>query len=112
MSPDTAREVGSTIARSDERAAVSPAFDAETGLTILFSAKESLFKCLQPLVRQWFDFLDAELLGLASGSGHFALRLLKRLSDEFDAGACFDGRFVVDGDFVHTGIALPSDRGR
>jgi len=38
--------------------------DRARGLTLVFSAKESLFKALHPRVGRYFDFLDARWLGM------------------------------------------------
>lgn len=101
-----AREIAGTICRRDELEALPRVRDPETTLTLLFSAKESLFKALFPLVRRWFDFLDADLVALDAATGALELALRVRLSDEHDAGTRVAGRFEVDGAFVHTGIAL------
>ena len=39
--------------------------DRARGLTLVFSAKESLFKALYPRVGRYFDFLDARWLGIS-----------------------------------------------
>ncbi|WP_368169481.1 4'-phosphopantetheinyl transferase, partial [Aeromonas sp. R4-3] len=40
--------------------------DRSRGLTLVFSAKESLFKALYPRVGRYFDFLDARWLGMTA----------------------------------------------
>ena len=42
--------------------------DRARGLTLVFSAKESLFKALHPRVGRYFDFLDARWLGMTAQS--------------------------------------------
>ena len=49
--------------------------DSPLNGTIIFSAKESLFKALYPSVKQFFGFKDAEILQI--GSGEFLIRLLR-----------------------------------
>lgn len=54
------------------------------GLTLVFSAKESLFKALYPRVGRYFDFLDASWL--AMGAQSINLSLKTRLTAELPAG--------------------------
>ncbi len=73
--------------------------------TIVFSAKESLYKCLYPLARLFFDFTEAEVERIAP-SGTFQLRLLRDLGDAFARGSEFEGRFAVVDGHVHTALEL------
>ncbi|MGQ9426329.1 4'-phosphopantetheinyl transferase family protein [Gilvimarinus sp. F26214L] len=75
-------------------------------LTLVFSAKESIFKCLHPQVKQYFDFRDAEVSLDPGAPGRFYYRLLKDLNDEFRRGYSGAGEFVIEGDFVHTAVLL------
>lgn len=77
-------------------------------VTLVFSAKESLFKCLHPLVGREFGFADAHVgLGAArGGSGSFAAMLLTDLGAGLRRGFRLGGRYLVDPPYVHTGIAL------
>ncbi|MGY6037324.1 4'-phosphopantetheinyl transferase family protein [Aeromonas sp. AE23HZ002T15] len=54
------------------------------GLTLVFSAKESLFKALHPRVGRYFDFLDASWS--AMGPRTLALSLNTRLAPDLPAG--------------------------
>lgn len=54
------------------------------GLTLVFSAKESLFKALYPRVGRYFDFLDASWS--AMGAQSINLSLKTRLTAELPAG--------------------------
>ncbi|KAA8998924.1 4'-phosphopantetheinyl transferase superfamily protein [Affinibrenneria salicis] len=64
-------------------------FDA--GLTLCFSAKESLFKALYPAVEHYFDFLDARICALDLRRHSFELELLTDLNATFSAGRRFSG---------------------
>lgn len=78
-------------------------------LTLVFSAKESLFKCLFPLVNRFFDFQAATISPLPSGSpsaGTFRFELLEDLSAEFCAGYSGYGSYALDTDCAHTAIIL------
>ena len=53
-------DVQSTIASDEEWKLVDRlGFDAATSLSLVFSAKESFYKCWYPLTNCYFDFLDA-----------------------------------------------------
>ncbi|MFC0228002.1 4'-phosphopantetheinyl transferase family protein [Serratia aquatilis] len=71
-------------------------------LTLVFSAKESLFKALYPQVRCYFDFLDARIVALDMQQCTFELELKKTLTLCYQAGQCFTGRFWQKGDNVTT----------
>lgn len=78
-------------------------------LTLIFSAKESLFKCLFPIVNTFFDFHAATIIPTPCSSttqGHFRFELLKDLNAEFRAGYSGQGSYVIDTDIVHTAIVL------
>lgn len=49
-----------------EAGAGAVGLDRAQGLTLVFSAKESLFKALYPRVGRYFDFLDARWLGMTA----------------------------------------------
>jgi len=54
--------------------------------TLLFSAKESLFKALYPTVGRYFDFLDVGLSGIDAAASQLTLQLLTNLSPSLYAG--------------------------
>ncbi|MDM5091688.1 4'-phosphopantetheinyl transferase family protein [Aeromonas rivipollensis] len=58
--------------------------DRAQGLTLVFSAKESLFKALYPRVGRYFDFLDARWLGMTDQS--LTLELKVPLTPTLPAG--------------------------
>lgn len=70
-------------------------FDFEIGLTLIFSAKESLFKALYPYVGEYFDFSAAQMIQLSKLEASFTLRLCESLSDDLVIGRCFTGWFEV-----------------
>ena len=97
-----ARCIGSAAELSliGEQAALGP----HEALTVIFSAKESIFKCLYPRVRRMFDYRAAVLEGVDLESGRFEARLLTTLSREYRAGAPLKGRVVIDADVVFTAM--------
>jgi enterobactin synthetase component D len=94
--------------REIEAAMEDAGVDREAAVTVLFSAKESLFKALYPRVRRPFDFLDAHVRVIGDGSsGEVCARLLVTLGARMRHGAVFVGRFEIRDGFVHTGIVIP-----
>ncbi|WON78411.1 4'-phosphopantetheinyl transferase [Serratia sp. UGAL515B_01] len=73
-------------------------------LTLVFSAKESLFKALYPQVRCYFDFLDARIVSLNMQQCTFELELQKTLTPHFHLWRCFRGSFWLESDNVTTFI--------
>lgn len=74
-------------------------------VSLTFSAKESLFKALYPLVRQRFYFEHAELLEW-SVDGRARLRLLIDLSSEWHAGCELQAQFCVQDEQLLSLIAI------
>jgi enterobactin synthetase component D len=106
MNPDLALQLADQIAHRDEHAAVVQAtgFSFSQALTLIFSAKETVFKCLFPEVGRYFDFLDVAVGSVHSAPGQFTVNLLARLSPLLHAGYHFSGRFEHDNRIVWTGM--------
>ena len=107
MSESQARSVGRIVAWPSEmahgRAAGLTRLEA---LTLVFSAKESIFKCLHPLVGSYFDFHDVRIEGVDVGSGMFVARIVRKLADVVPAQTVLEGRFDLEASSIHTGVAL------
>ncbi|MCV3244043.1 enterobactin synthetase component D [Mesorhizobium robiniae] len=73
--------------------------------TLLFSAKETLFKGLYPVVRRFFGFDCAELRTTPS-DGCLRLHLTQTLCRELPAGESYDIRFNITADRVLTWLAV------
>lgn len=76
--------------------------DGQIGLTCIFSAKESLFKCLYPLTKTSFYFKDAQIIEIDKKSNHFRFVLLKNLNEEYQKGFSGIGKYGFDKEFAHT----------
>ncbi len=73
------------IGRRDEWARLARSgADPAIHFTLLFSAKEALFKCLAPRVGRYFDFLDVELISVDAQTVTLALRIA--LASDLAAG--------------------------
>ena len=80
MSREVAAEVARLVASDDEirRVVRAASLDPLQTLTLVFSAKESLFKALYPPTRRRFDFLDCELVRLDPEARGFCIRFHRR----------------------------------
>ncbi|WP_211470524.1 4'-phosphopantetheinyl transferase family protein [Collimonas humicola] len=74
----------------------------ERWLSLVFSAKESLFKALYPFVGRYFDFLDVEVCELDEAQGSLMLRLLSSLSPQCVKGSQYCIRYRYSGDNIAT----------
>jgi enterobactin synthetase component D / holo-[acyl-carrier protein] synthase len=114
MSPSTEEEVSSLVVTRDEVLSAKkalPAVARSSLVTLAFSAKESLYKCLHPLVGTFFEFHDAELVKVwegAPGAGEFRLKLRRTLADGFRVGWEASGRFSFADGRVHTALGIKS----
>ena len=72
---------------------------------VLFSAKESLYKCYFPLARSFLGFRDAEVR-LDPDSASFTARLVRDAAPSALGARAFRGRFCVDGAHVVTAVTL------
>ncbi len=76
-------------------------------MAIIFSAKESFYKCLFPLGGAPLAFHNVEIIvndRSASFEGH-----LLTSAEPFDAGHRFIGRYAIQGGYVATTVTLQSD---
>ncbi len=109
LSGTEAEEVRQTVA--PEFAGINfVGLDADGGrnahvVSWLFSAKESIYKCLHPLVREFFEFSDVSVTKVDPGSGTIQT-VLNRPIGMFPRHWPVDVRFVLAGDRVHTSTVL------
>lgn len=108
ISADEARDVLDYVAAPDEISALVSATRWGTAsiVSVVFSAKETIFKCLFPEVGHYFDFRDAAIDSLDTDQGRFSARLLVSVTSRLVAGTKLGGRFERSGDRVHTAMVL------
>jgi enterobactin synthetase component D len=109
MTENTVEEICDLTMNSSERRLgreLSKEIDERTFCTLIFSAKESIYKCLNPLVGDFFDFLDCEIFVIDLTKNTFRFRCLNSLNAEFVSGWTYEGRFERSGRYVHTGVEL------
>ncbi|NRA09185.1 MAG: 4'-phosphopantetheinyl transferase superfamily protein [Myxococcales bacterium] len=80
--------------------------ESDWGL-LLFSAKESFYKCYFPLARRFLGFRDAEIEFLPE-EGRFHARLVAHDAPSAAGRRSASGRFGIDANHVATGVALPA----
>jgi enterobactin synthetase component D len=101
------RAIQGTIAWASEIAAArSAGCDRQTAATLVFSAKESIFKCLNTEVGRVFDFRDVRVVAVDLAKRRFTARLAKTLSPAWRASTILEGCVDVDDRWVHTGMLL------
>jgi len=81
----------------------SIALDPEI-LTLIFSAKESLYKALHPHVGRYFDFKAAAINKIDVITKRFTIELVEELSPELPIDMQFEGIFERDNQKVFTAI--------
>lgn len=87
---------------------INSGFSLDLCLYTIFSAKESVFKCLYPLVKSYFGFFDVELISINkidSTRGTFIIRLTKSLAP-FDKNFLLSCSYLITKNYVHTFAAF------
>ncbi|WP_346837721.1 4'-phosphopantetheinyl transferase superfamily protein [Microbulbifer sp. SAOS-129_SWC] len=77
-------------------------------LTLIFSAKESLFKALYPEVGYYFGFDVAQTTAINFQTGKFTLKLVQELTPALPVGIRFEGLFELDNNKVFTVVIMPA----
>lgn len=104
---ETSAEVGALILTGEDRFFENGYLHgSDTGdtdfLTLVFSAKESLFKALYPQVNRYFDFLDAKVSRINEENAYVELELLADLSNTVLSGTRYKVHFRWMGNDVLT----------
>ena len=99
----------SIISDGEEQLLKQSAMVFERAFTLVFSAKESLFKALYPEVKAYFDFSAAQIVKLDTAAKTFTLTLTETLTPALTAGAKFQGSFSFDDQAILTLISQRHD---
>jgi enterobactin synthetase component D len=111
IAPDVALEIQQCICCDEELISMGKHIPCQVqSLTLLFSAKEALYKALFPLVRQFKDFHAAELCNFDSGS--VVLRLTHDWNSCWCAGTKIRVRYVWLGLVVISAVCIPTNLGK
>lgn len=79
-------------------------------ITLAFSAKESLYKCLNPVTGVFFEFADAEIASVDPSTRRMVLRLTRSLDAEFVRGTELGSSFSLADGHARTAVELPMGR--
>ncbi len=82
-------------------------FDSQIGLTILFSAKEALYKALFPLARTFIDFKEVKLISLDTDKGLFELLLKSSNAKLKSFIGNYKGSFKQIDETIVTVVSIP-----
>ena len=74
-------------------------------LRIIFSAKESIFKCFFPISKTYLSFKDAEII-IDKKNSEFSFLLTKACTGITSAGFQHSGRFSINNDLLLTSIYI------
>ncbi len=106
IDPATALSIQHSICSDDElTVAESIIPDRAHALTLIFSAKEALYKALYPLVGRYKDFHAAQVTGCCAGT--LLLRLTEDWNAQWRSGTHVQVRFAWPGHEVLTAVWLP-----
>lgn len=114
LGPDAAPELRARICAQREREVLAEGVPAPESylISLVFSAKESLYKCLYPLARRFMDFHAARVVA-ASGraepgglQGELTLELSEPWSEELPAGRRFRAVYLLASEHVETAVTL------
>jgi len=72
---------------------------------VIFSAKESLFKCYYPLTHEYLDFLEAEFT-LNLDNNTFSATIPGNPAEPFNKNIPIEGRFLLDEKYIYTSLVL------
>lgn len=93
----------------DDLRAAHCSWPSEMLLTLVFSAKESLFKCLYPQVQQYFGFCAARVIALDSEQHTFVIQLEQDLSPNLRTRSQWTGYVRRHQNLLMTAIVYPSE---
>lgn len=79
-----------------------PTWSSVEWATLVFSAKEAIYKCLRPLCGAYFGFEDAEIDAVDVQKGHFKFHLTRDIGGPFTTGWQGEGSFEKKEGWIHT----------
>jgi enterobactin synthetase component D len=101
----TQSEISDSIVNSDEKTLINNSqLESCVAFTLIFSAKESLFKALYPYVKCYFDFRDAEVFDIDTYNNEFKVMIINGLSYDLPEGTQFSGHYTLNEKHVITFI--------
>ena len=112
MSASAAEEVADRVLPEANRNAPfrheAAAFEREAFVSAVFSAKESIYKCLNPLTGVFFGFEAVTLESIDRSAGTMGFRVTRDLGPAAPEGLPLTVRFHFEPDHVVTALSLPA----
>jgi enterobactin synthetase component D len=104
---DVLKAAGRIVIREDERRlrARLPVPDDQF-IALIFSAKESIYKCLNPLIKRSLDYSTVILDDIDYQNRLFKFHLSDSIAQRILMFCPVQGRFEFKGGFIHTGLEL------
>lgn len=103
LTPDLAEKLAYQIINEQERIEIKESgLSFYKGLTLMFSAKESLYKALYPQVKKIFDFKDVFIHSIDVDRGQFQATLVGDLAEDLPVGWQVKGHYKCFGYAVLT----------
>jgi len=95
------------ISQSEESYLMGLGLSLNRLLTIIFSAKESVFKALYPFVEHYFDFHATSIVSISffTNQGEFVFKLHAPIFENY-TGDYIEGTFYIDDEYVTTILVL------
>lgn len=94
------------ITPGDAKVLAAAGLSGPLGTSLVFSAKESIYKCISPLTGTYFSFDAARLTRIDLQQGTFAFELLEGVGPGFPANFAHSGHMSFCGRHIHTGVAI------
>lgn len=104
MTKAIAQKISGLIVKSDERKFLQQSFNFELALTIIFSAKESLYKALYSMRKEFLDFHDAKLLSFDVINSNCTFKLRRDVF--FKDSRVYIVRFMIVNQEVFTYLSI------
>lgn len=103
MSDEKAARLASRLLTSEEQTnLILPGDFAGLKTTLIFSAKESIFKSIYPLTKVYFGFKDASCLEINDSKTNMLFKLNRRLSQKFNEQTVVSVAYKLQDGFVET----------
>jgi enterobactin synthetase component D len=107
--PQGAQDIIGTVASLEEASYINGLND-QAALTILFSAKEALYKALFPISRCFIDFKEVRLVSLDLEKKSFELELISEQKELAKFLGSYTGSFRIENQTVVTLITISKDK--
>lgn len=106
LAPEKCAKLTSLIVHNSELNRLPTSITFQQAITLCFSAKESLYKALYPLLGISMDFSEAEVLDIDILQKTFSMAVLNEAYSHFFSGNVFSGNFILFSDYVFTYINI------